>query len=272
MIEPDSKPEVFNSSNDVVTALKNEQIDAVVVDLPTALYLTAVQVPTATVVGQFAAPGGDQWGALLAKGIAADRLRLQGGRRTRKLRRAGSDQQALDEPGRRRPRTALAPRPPPALTRGDRPRPRSKSAAAWPRPPQSSAIAASNGRRRGAARQRRGQAIAAVSTVVVLGGLAAWVLTSPGWPVVRETFFSWSVFKEAFPEVLEGFWLDVKLFVIVEIAVLVVGLVIALVRTSRAAGALPAAAARRPSSSTSSAASRRSCSSTWSASGSRRSS
>ena len=40
-----SKPQVFNSSNDVVTALKNEQIDAVVVDLPTALYLTAVQVP-----------------------------------------------------------------------------------------------------------------------------------------------------------------------------------------------------------------------------------
>ncbi len=40
------------------------------VDLPTALYLTAAQVPTATVVGQFAAPGGDQWGALLAKGSA----------------------------------------------------------------------------------------------------------------------------------------------------------------------------------------------------------
>lgn len=68
VIEPDSKPEVFNSSNDVITALKNEQIDAVVVDLPTALYLTAAQVPSATVVGQFAAPGGDEWGALLAKG------------------------------------------------------------------------------------------------------------------------------------------------------------------------------------------------------------
>lgn len=66
-IEPSSKPEVFNSSNDVVTALKNEQIDAVVVDLPTALYLTAAQVPQATVVGQFSAPGGDQWGALLEK-------------------------------------------------------------------------------------------------------------------------------------------------------------------------------------------------------------
>lgn len=67
VIQPDSKPEVFNSSNDVIQALKNEQIDAVVVDLPTALYLTAAQVPTATVVGQFAAPGGDQWGALLER-------------------------------------------------------------------------------------------------------------------------------------------------------------------------------------------------------------
>ena len=66
-IEPSGKPEVFNSSSDVVTALKNEQIDAVVVDLPTALYLTAVQVPDATVVGQFSAPGGDKWGALLER-------------------------------------------------------------------------------------------------------------------------------------------------------------------------------------------------------------
>ena len=66
-IEPSSRPEAFNTSNDVVQALKNEQIDAVVVDLPTALYLTAVQVPEAAVVGQFSAPGGDQWGALLEK-------------------------------------------------------------------------------------------------------------------------------------------------------------------------------------------------------------
>ncbi|HYG96561.1 MAG TPA: ABC transporter substrate-binding protein [Solirubrobacterales bacterium] len=66
-IDPSEDPQVFNGSGDVVTALKNEQIDAVVVDLPTALYLTAVQVPEATVVGQFSAPGGDQWGALLEK-------------------------------------------------------------------------------------------------------------------------------------------------------------------------------------------------------------
>ncbi|HST70537.1 MAG TPA: ABC transporter substrate-binding protein [Solirubrobacterales bacterium] len=66
-IDPSSEPDVFNGSSDVVTALKNEQIDAIVVDLPTALYLTAVEVPNATVVGQFSAPGGDEWGALLEK-------------------------------------------------------------------------------------------------------------------------------------------------------------------------------------------------------------
>jgi polar amino acid transport system permease protein len=86
---------------------------------------------------------------------------------------------------------------------------------------------------------RRGQAIAIASSVVVLGGLAAWILTSPGWPEVRETFFSWSVFKSSFPEVLSGFWLDVKIFVIVEIAVLAVGLVIALLRTSRGPALFP---------------------------------
>jgi polar amino acid transport system permease protein len=88
-------------------------------------------------------------------------------------------------------------------------------------------------------KQRRGQAIAAVSSIVVLGGLAFWVLTSPGWPAVRETFFSWTVFKESFPEVLEGFWLDVKLFVVVELAVLAVGLLIALLRTSAGPALFP---------------------------------
>jgi polar amino acid transport system permease protein len=73
----------------------------------------------------------------------------------------------------------------------------------------------------------------------VLGGLIAWVLSSPGWPEVRETFFNWEVFKESLPDVLRGFWLDVKLMVIVEIAVLVLGLVIALARISRAPALFP---------------------------------
>jgi polar amino acid transport system substrate-binding protein len=69
-IQPDEDPKVFNDSNDVVTALKQGQVDAVVIDLPTAFYLTAAQVPGAAIVGQFTAPGGDAWGALLEKDSA----------------------------------------------------------------------------------------------------------------------------------------------------------------------------------------------------------
>ena len=88
-------------------------------------------------------------------------------------------------------------------------------------------------------RARRGQAIAVLSSVVVLGGLAALALTSPGWPNVRDTFFSWSAFKDAFPDVLSGFWLDVKIFLVVEVAVLILGLIVAVTRTSRAPALFP---------------------------------
>ncbi|MFM8527244.1 MAG: ABC transporter substrate-binding protein [bacterium] len=67
-IDPDTQVKVFDTSNDVVSALKNGQIDALVTDLPTAIYLTAVELSDQTVVGQFEAEGGDQWGALLQKG------------------------------------------------------------------------------------------------------------------------------------------------------------------------------------------------------------
>jgi polar amino acid transport system substrate-binding protein len=67
VIKPSKDVKVFNDSNDVVTALKQNQVDAVVLDLPTAFYLTAAQVPGAKIVGQFSAPGGDQFGLLLAK-------------------------------------------------------------------------------------------------------------------------------------------------------------------------------------------------------------
>ena len=66
-IQPSNDPRVFQTSNDVVQALKTGQVDAVVVDVPTAFYLTAVQVPDGQIVGQFPAPGGDTWGAVLAK-------------------------------------------------------------------------------------------------------------------------------------------------------------------------------------------------------------
>jgi polar amino acid transport system permease protein len=81
------------------------------------------------------------------------------------------------------------------------------------------------------ARSRRSIAISTVSSIVVIGGLVALIVTSPGWHNVKETFFSASAFKASFPGVLRGFWLDVKLFLIVEVVVLIVGLVIALIRT-----------------------------------------
>jgi polar amino acid transport system substrate-binding protein len=66
-IQPSSQPQVFNDSNDTVRALKTERVDAIVVDLPTAFYLTAAEVPEAKIVGQFDAPGGDDWGVVLEK-------------------------------------------------------------------------------------------------------------------------------------------------------------------------------------------------------------
>lgn len=71
-INPNEDPQVFDTSNDVVTALEQGQVDAIVLDTPTALYLTAVQIPKAEIVGEFSAPeedgaNTDQWGALLAK-------------------------------------------------------------------------------------------------------------------------------------------------------------------------------------------------------------
>jgi polar amino acid transport system permease protein len=81
--------------------------------------------------------------------------------------------------------------------------------------------------------------IATLSSVVVLGGLALLVFTSSGWPDVRETFFSAEAFRTSFPDILSAFWLDIKMFMAVEVVVLVLGLVIALIRTSRSAALFP---------------------------------
>jgi polar amino acid transport system substrate-binding protein len=67
VIKPSNDAKVFNDSNDVVTALKQNQVDAIVTDLPTAFYITAAQVEGSTIVGQFSAPGGDSFGLLLEK-------------------------------------------------------------------------------------------------------------------------------------------------------------------------------------------------------------
>jgi polar amino acid transport system substrate-binding protein len=66
-IKPSSQPQVFNTSNDVVSAFKINRVQAIVVDLATAFELTATNLPHTTIAGQFSAPGGDNWGLLLTK-------------------------------------------------------------------------------------------------------------------------------------------------------------------------------------------------------------
>jgi len=70
-IKPSQQPAVFNSNAAAVLALKNKQIDGLVVDLPTAFYVTAVQVPNGKILGQFENKGNantDHFGVVLAKG------------------------------------------------------------------------------------------------------------------------------------------------------------------------------------------------------------
>lgn len=95
---------------------------------------------------------------------------------------------------------------------------------------------------RAAARRRsdrRGFAIAATSTLLVLGGLAALVFTSSGWPDVQDSFFNPQDFGAVFPEILEAFWLDIKVFMVVEVAVLALGLLVALVRLTHGPALFP---------------------------------
>ena len=73
--------------------------------------------------------------------------------------------------------------------------------------------------------------MAAVSTIVLLAVVVLVVHSSPGWPRVRDTFFSGSNFAASFPSVIEGLWLNVRIMVISEVIILVLALVIALLRT-----------------------------------------
>ncbi|MFI9202678.1 ABC transporter substrate-binding protein [Streptomyces sp. NPDC053048] len=88
VIKPDRKPSVFQKNDHAKTALKNGQVDAIVVDLPTAFYITSAEVPEARIVGQFDSTAGkaEQFGLVLDKGSritgcvsdAVDSLRKDG--------------------------------------------------------------------------------------------------------------------------------------------------------------------------------------------------
>ena len=81
--------------------------------------------------------------------------------------------------------------------------------------------------------RRRSLLIGATSTVVVFGVTILVVVNSPGWPVVKESFFSWEDFVASFPEILSGFWRNIQIFMIAEVLILAVALVLAVIRNSR---------------------------------------
>ncbi len=70
VIQPANDPAVFEDTNAAKQALLNGQVDAILADLPTAFYITAVEIPKGTIVGQFQPESGQQeeFGMLFEKG------------------------------------------------------------------------------------------------------------------------------------------------------------------------------------------------------------
>ncbi len=85
----------------------------------------------------------------------------------------------------------------------------------------------------------RGAMIAFGSTVIFVAVALTVVLTSDTWPQVQRQFFSPSAFREVFPDVLSGFWLDVQMFVVAEVVILGFALAVAMVRALRGPAFFP---------------------------------
>jgi len=89
------------------------------------------------------------------------------------------------------------------------------------------------------ARNKRSALIAALSSFLVLGTLGLVLVTSPGWETLRNTFFKWAYGFEILPKILLGFTTNATLTVIAGTSVALIGLAIALLRTSRSAALTP---------------------------------
>lgn len=69
MVKPTQETFVYDDTNAAKSALVGKQIDAIVVDLPTAFFITGSEIEGSKVVGQFpSAPGGEEFGLLFGKG------------------------------------------------------------------------------------------------------------------------------------------------------------------------------------------------------------
>jgi polar amino acid transport system permease protein len=80
--------------------------------------------------------------------------------------------------------------------------------------------------------QRRGILIAAGITLVALVAADLAITTSAGWPSFQESFLSWHHATKSFPSVVKGFWINVKMFLIAEPLILVVGIGVAVLRST----------------------------------------
>jgi polar amino acid transport system substrate-binding protein len=72
IIQPDQEAAPFEDTNAAKQALQNDQVDAILADLPTAFYISAVEIPKSTIVGQFQPDTGEteEFGMLFEKGSA----------------------------------------------------------------------------------------------------------------------------------------------------------------------------------------------------------
>ncbi len=87
--------------------------------------------------------------------------------------------------------------------------------------------------------RRRSTLIATTSTVVVVAVLALLVPRSPGWDKVRAQFFDADKFGEVLPKMIGPFWLDVRIFLVCSVAIVVVGLAVAMARNVRSPALYP---------------------------------
>ncbi len=70
VIQPDQDPAVLDDTNVAKQQLQNGQLDAILADLPTAFYISAVEIPDSTLVGQFQVEGDatEEFGLLFEQG------------------------------------------------------------------------------------------------------------------------------------------------------------------------------------------------------------
>jgi len=73
--------------------------------------------------------------------------------------------------------------------------------------------------------------IALVSTILVFGVIAWIVVNSPGWPEFQAKFLNPEIFWKSLPKVAEKFWVNIRLFIVAEVLILVLGLVLAVLRS-----------------------------------------